>query len=382
MTSSVEPIAAVKLRNCLAPAKLNLFLHVLGQRDDGYHELETVFELIDLYDRLHFSVRSDGAIMRRGGIHGLAHDNDLSVRAARLLAAASETRHGVDIEIEKHIPMGGGLGGGSSNAATTLLALNRLWNVHWPVARLARLAAQLGADVPVFVHGNAALAGGVGEKLTPLSLPQQIYVVVAPPATVPTAEIFGAPELTRDSKPLKILPLSSLTVEAIGKIGRNDMEAAAFARYPAVQQALLELNKAAEAVFKAAAAKEAKEARAAAAARAAAKKAAAKRAQAESQGNEQDQADDAAAEDELAEKPGARWSAGRMSGSGGCVFIPVPTREQAEAIAERVNKTDVGEALVVSSIKGHPMRSWAFGRGLPRKSLKAVNQDSDAGSGN
>ena len=391
MTSSVEPIAAVELRNCLAPAKLNLFLHVLGQRDDGYHDLETAFELIDLYDRLHFSVRSDGAIMRRGGIHGLAHDNDLSVRAARLLAGASETRHGVDIEIEKHIAMGGGLGGGSSNDATTLLALNRLWNIHWPVARLARLAVQLGADVPVFVHGTAALASGVGEKLSPLTWPRQIYVVVAPPVTVPTAEIFGADELTRDSKPIKISPLSSLNAGLIESVGRNDLQAVAFSRYPAVEVALNALTKCAGEILKEADRQAKAEARAEGRAAKAAEKAeleqaevrqkqqeatgsaAQKQAEVVSNGksvptghapgeeSESDSENDAVV-------PGARWPSARMSGSGGCVFLPVPSYEVAEQIAESVNKLAVGDAVAVRSLKMHPMRSWAFGRGLPRKS--------------
>lgn len=396
MTASVEPIAPVELRNCVSPAKINLFLHVLGKRDDGYHELETVFDLVDLCDLLHFSIRSDGAIMRRGGIHGLAHDNDLSVRAARLLAAASETRYGVDIEISKQIPMGGGLGGGSSNAATTLMALNRLWNIHWPVARLARLALQLGADVPVFVHGTAALAAGVGEKLTPLSWPRQFYVIVAPPATVPTVEIFSDPELTRDSKPLKILPLSQLTVSAMESIGHNDLESVAFARYPAVEQALIGLNKAAKEVFSATASKSKSSGKS--------NKARSNSGSGESDPNHPDLLGLAESEDgeqeqstvhffdasmtatktaplgsasakkvesdtgEPIETLGASWSQGRMSGSGGCVFLPVASREQAEQIARRVRELEVGVVVVAASIKSHPMRSWAFGRGLPKKS--------------
>ena len=395
MSGAPEPIAPVELRHCLAPAKLNLFLHVLAQREDGYHELETVFELVDLFDTLSFSIRSDGAIMRRGGVHGLAHDNDLSVRAARLLATASETRHGVDIAIDKRIPMGGGLGGGSSNAATTLLALNRLWQVNWPVARLARLSAQLGADVPVFVQGTAAFAEGVGEKLTPLTLDSQSYVIVAPPVTVPTAEIFSAPELTRDSKPLKILPLSRLNVSLIESIGRNDLQAVAFDRYPAVETALkaltgcaAEILKEADRVAKAEARARAKAVKAeqkAAEQKAAenkvANEAAAKDSKQESKASQSKTNQDKSAaarresgqasdEDSEAEEraPGARWSSARMSGSGGCVFLPVPSHELAEQIAQSVNKLGVGDAVAVRSLKMHPMRSWAFGRGLPRKS--------------
>jgi len=380
MSVAAEPIAPVELRHCLAPAKLNLFLHVLGQRDDGYHELETVFDLVDLYDTLSFSIRSDGAIMRRGGVHGLAHDNDLSVRAARLLAAASETRHGVDIAIDKRIPMGGGLGGGSSNAATTLLALNRLWQVNWPVARLARLSVQLGADVPVFVQGSAAFAEGVGEKLTPLTLDSQSYVILAPPVTVPTAEIFGAPELTRDSKPIKILPLSRLNVSLIESIGRNDLQAVAFARYPAVEVALNALTDCAAEILKEADRQAKLEARARLkaeksamkAAEMAAEKVAAAIPAPEQTGQQiEQQAPDQGlgAESEVEEKaPGARWSSARMSGSGGCVFLPVPSHELAEQIVESVNKLGVGDAVAVRSLKMHPMRSWAVGRGLPRKS--------------
>lgn len=390
----IEPI---ELRHCLAPAKLNLYLHVLGQRDDGYHEIETVFDLIDLQDSMHFSIRSDGAIMRRGGLHGLAHDSDLSVRAARLLAAASETRLGADIEIVKRIPAGGGLGGGSSNAATTLLALNRLWGINWPIARVARLGLQLGADVPVFVHGTAALATGVGEKITALALPRQWYVVVAPPAIVPTTEIFSAPELTRDSKPLKISPLSR---QNIGLAGRNDLEPVASSRYPAVQQALTALTQAARQVLRAGKPSR-KGALSKGVARAGARKSgvagadgveagagpgvgagagAASRASAASRAGAASRASARAdgvvkAGDVKAGAAGnggqdeanAPWDAARMSGSGGCVFYPAPDRESAERIAERVGKSNIGKVHVVESLVEHPMRGWAFAKGLVRR---------------
>lgn len=316
----------VELRNCPAPAKLNLFLHVLAQRDDGYHEIETVFDLIDLQDSMHFSTRSDGAIMRRGGLHGLAHDTDLSVRAARLLAAASETRLGADIEIVKQIPAGAGLGGGSSNAATTLLALNRLWGINWPVARLARLALQLGADVPVFIHGTPAHATGIGEKLTPLELPEQWYVLVVPPAIVPTTEIFSAPELTRDSKPLRISPLSR---QSMGEAGRNDLEPVACSRYGVVLQALEGLSGVSRQVVKASAKSRARAAG--------------------------------------PRSTGQAWPSARMSGSGGSVFYPAPDEASARAIAEGVVEINIGKVHVVSSLREHPMRSWAFAKGLARR---------------
>ncbi len=326
-------IDPVELRHCLAPAKLNLLLHVLGQRDDGYHEIETVFDLIDLQDSMHFSIRSDGAIMRRGGLHGLAHDTDLSVRAARMLAAASETRLGADIEILKRIPAGGGLGGGSSNAATTLLALNRLWGIHWPLARLSRLALQLGADVPVFIQGTAALAAGIGEKLTPLTLPAQWYVLLAPSVVVPTTEIFSAPELTRDSKPLKISPLSR---QNIGEAGRNDLEPVACGRYPAVQQALVALTQAARQVLKS------------------------------SQGSGRSR-ENGGSGSHSEQDPGLPWPSARMSGSGGCVFYPAPDLDSANRIAERVGKSNTGKVHVVRSLSEHPMRTWAFAKGLARR---------------
>jgi len=179
-----------ELRHCPAPAKLNLFLHVTGRRADGYHLLETVFELIDLCDTLHFRLLEDGRIERIRPLPGVAPEDDLTVRAARLLAAESGCRLGVGIEVEKRIPMGGGLGGGSSDAATTLLALNRLWELDWPADRLAALALRLGADVPVFVHGRSAYATGIGERLRPLALPRRWYVVLSPRVSVPTAGGF------------------------------------------------------------------------------------------------------------------------------------------------------------------------------------------------
>jgi 4-diphosphocytidyl-2-C-methyl-D-erythritol kinase len=187
-----------------APAKLNLFLHITGRRQDGYHLLQTVFQFIDYCDLLHFEVRHDGLIRRVTEIAGVDERQDLVWRAANLLQQESNAHLGVDISIIKRIPMGGGLGGGSSDAATTLVALNRLWDLDLSVSRLVELGIKLGADVPVFINGQAAWAEGVGEKLQSVSLPQPWYVVIMPPCQVATGEIFTAPELTRDSNPIKI----------------------------------------------------------------------------------------------------------------------------------------------------------------------------------
>jgi len=184
---------------CPAPAKLNLFLHVVGRRPDGYHLLQTLFRFIDLQDTLHFSLREDGVVRRSNDVEGVDEGQDLCVRAAKLLQAETGCGLGVDITVEKCIPMGGGLGGGSSDAATTLIALNRLWSLGLSRARLMQLGLRLGADVPVFVFGENAFAEGVGEELQALPLPEAWYVVLFPPVHVPTAQIFARPELTRDT---------------------------------------------------------------------------------------------------------------------------------------------------------------------------------------
>jgi len=215
-----------------APAKLNLFLHVTGQRDDGYHLLQTVFQLLDWGDTIHLQVREDGMIRRTGSVIGVAEDDDLVVRAARLLQETTSCSLGADIRTNKRIPMGGGLGGGSSDAATTLVALNSLWNCGLGVPALAELGSRLGADVPVFVQGRSAFAEGIGELLTPLDLPDQHYVVVDPGIGVPTAELFQAIELTRDSPPLTIAGFIS------GASTQNAFEPVVRARYPKVAQAL------------------------------------------------------------------------------------------------------------------------------------------------
>ncbi len=219
-----------------APAKLNLFLHVTGRRADGFHDLETVFQLIDLCDELQISLREDGDIRREpvpssAVLASLADADDLTVRAARLLQQASGSARGANLHVDKRIPAGGGLGGGSSDAATVLLVLNRLWALHWPRARLAELALELGSDVPVFIYGKNAFGRGRGEELTPLQLPPRWYLIVDPGVAVATRSVFNAPELTRDTPALKIAALP-----ADG--GRNDCEAVVRHRYPEVARAL------------------------------------------------------------------------------------------------------------------------------------------------
>lgn len=187
-----------------APAKLNLFLHIVGRRADGYHLLQTVFQLLDWGDTVRLRVRDDGEIRRIDPLPGVDPEADLGVRAARALKAASGSPLGADIAIEKRIPLGGGLGGGSSDAATTLLALNALWGCGLDEDALAAIGLALGADVPVFVRGRSAWAEGIGETLTPIDLAERWYVVVDPGVSVPTRELFQVPELTRNSPPLTI----------------------------------------------------------------------------------------------------------------------------------------------------------------------------------
>jgi 4-diphosphocytidyl-2-C-methyl-D-erythritol kinase len=211
----------------LAPAKLNLFLHVVGRRADGYHLLQTVFRFIDFSDRLHFSLREDGNIRLQSPLPGVPEESDLCIRAAKLLQRKSGVDLGVEIALEKRIPMGGGLGGGSSDAATTLLALNRLWGIGWRRDQLLELAPELGADVPVFIFGESAFAEGIGEQLAPIYLPASWYLVLTPPVNVSTAQVFTSKELTRNTIPIKIPPFS---VEH----GHNDLEPVVCRAYPEV----------------------------------------------------------------------------------------------------------------------------------------------------
>ncbi len=294
-----------RIVRCPAPAKLNLYLHVTGRRADGMHLLDTVFELIDLADEIDLSRRDDGHIVLHDPLPGVPPEADLVVRAARALAAASRCGLGVELRVRKRIPIGGGLGGGSSDAATTLLALNRLWDLNWAPARLAALAPALGADVAAFVFGRASHARGIGERLRPIALPARHYVLVAPPVGVPTAAIFQAPELTRNSKPIRI---SGLSRGSSTLAGRNDLEPVACGRHPEVAKALEALRRAATDL-----------------------------------------------------DPEAARSA-RMSGSGACVFLPARDEKTAQAIRARVAPLGVGEVRLVRTLVRHPLRDWSFSR--------------------
>lgn len=276
-----------------APAKLNLFLHVVGRRADGYHELQSAFVPIDLADTLDFESRADGAIERSGDVIGDA-ERDLAVRAARLLQAEAGTTLGVSIHVEKKIPAGSGMGGGSSDAATTLIALNRLWDLHWPRERLAPLALRLGADVPFFLQPGPAFAEGIGERLTPLDWPASHFAVVHPQVAVSTAEIFGDPGLTRHSK-LTTISAFSAEREAFPRTlyGVNDLEAVVRRRVPAVDAALRQL---------------------------------------------------------------ARHGPARMTGSGSAVFVPAGSAEQAQAILADLPAGWTGWA--VQSLREHPLAAW------------------------
>jgi 4-diphosphocytidyl-2-C-methyl-D-erythritol kinase len=214
-----------------APAKLNLFLHVTGRRPDGYHEIQTVFQLIDLEDRLHFSPRADGAIRRVQGPAEVAESEDLCLRAAERLKAIGGAAQGVDIRLEKRIPVQGGLGGGSSDAATTLVALNEIWGVGFAAERLAGIGLALGADIPLFIHGHSAWGEGVGERLTPLDLPERHYAIVFPGVGISTAEVFQASELTRKT--------AKTTIRGFLKAGgHNDCQPVVAGRSPEVRRAL------------------------------------------------------------------------------------------------------------------------------------------------
>lgn len=218
-----------------SPAKLNLFLHILGQREDGYHELQTLFQFLDFGDELTFEPRSDGQIILTQPLPGVADRDNLIYRAARLLAdSAANPVPGASISINKQLPMGGGLGGGSSNAATTLLALNRLWALGMDLNQLADLGLGLGADVPVFVRGQAAWGEGVGEKLTPANPPEDWYVILKPDCDISTKEIFSEQGLTRNTPRIRIAP----AFEGDALRYRNDCEDVVRRLYPEVRQGL------------------------------------------------------------------------------------------------------------------------------------------------
>jgi len=230
MTPPVSPSPGW-LKGCPAPAKLNLFLHVTGRRTDGYHLLQTVLRLLDWGDTLDFAVREDSEIRRTNAVADVPEETDLCVRAARALQQATGCPLGADIAVHKRLPLGGGLGGGSSDAATTLMALNHLWSTRLGLVRLCEIGLKLGADVPFFLFGRDAFAEGIGENLQPVTLPPACYVVIAPGASVPTVQIFASSDLTRNTPPIKI---NSFTFERTC----NDLQPVACKLFPEVAEAL------------------------------------------------------------------------------------------------------------------------------------------------
>lgn len=214
-----------------APAKLNLFLHITGRRSDGYHQLQTVFQFLDIHDDVFLKVNPDGEIFASHSHPGFDEENDLTLRAARILQAETGCRSGVEIELVKNLPVGGGIGGGSSDAATVLLALNYLWDTGLSQQELAHLGLQLGADVPVFIHGRACWAEGVGEEIQSVELPEPVYLLVYPKVHVSTGQIFSAAELTRNTSPIKI-------ADFLAGQTRNDCEAVVRAQVPEVDEAM------------------------------------------------------------------------------------------------------------------------------------------------
>ena len=242
-------MALTSLHDCPAPAKLNLFLHVNGRRADGYHLLQTVFQLLDHGDVLHFDLRADSQIRRSTDVPGVPEEQDLIVRILRLLQAEHVRRHGapapgIDVAIDKVLPMGGGLGGGSSDAATALMAVNRIWNSGLSRRDMMALALPLGADIPFFIFGENAFAEGVGEDLQPVQTPDCWYVVIEPGVAVPTAAIFCSEHLTRDSKPVRIADFSShLTNQTdLRQFGKNDLQAVASRLFSPVAEAIAWLS--------------------------------------------------------------------------------------------------------------------------------------------
>lgn len=280
---------------CPAPAKINLFLHVTGRRADGYHLLQTAFRMLDHGDELGFRLRQDRQICRLSEVSGVPAEHDLIVRAARLLQARTGCTLGADITIDKRLPMGGGLGGGSSDAATTLLALNHLWQLGCSRTELQTWGLELGADVPFFIYGQTAWAEGVGETLQALALPPAHYVVIEPPVSVPTVEIFRSKELTRDSSIL-IMPgfAAEQAQQFLDQQGHNDLQPVACKLYPEVQEALDALS-----VFG---------------------------------------------------RP-------RMSGSGACVFLACASEAEAKAVLKDVQQEWV--AWHAAALDKHPLHAWA-----------------------
>lgn len=278
----------------LAPAKLNLFLHVTGRRADGYHLLQSVFMLIDWCDRLHIERRSDGQISRSDTSAQPLPADDLCVRAARALQAATGTPLGAHIHLEKHIPAQAGMGGGSSDAAACLLALQRLWGVRLPGEALNELALGLGADVPFFLGARHAWVEGVGEKLTPIELPSSRFLVVKPSSGLSTPAIFGSPSLKRDTETATILSFAACGPDQMLEFGRNDLQPVAEMLCPEITQALAWLS--------------------------------------------------------------GQGLQGRMTGSGSAVFAPIPPG--FEPIASPAGLPDAWQARPCSSLEIHPLAGW------------------------
>lgn len=315
-----------------APAKLNLFLHVTGRRSDGLHLLETVFQFIDLQDDIRLSLDDSGQISRTHHPDGVAEADDLTLRAARALRDATGCRLGVRIGLHKRIPIGAGLGGGSSDAATVLLGLNQLWNTSLSRDRLIELARPLGADVPVFIYGQNAYATGIGDVFQPVTLPERWFVLLMPPVHVGTAGVFGAPELTRDTKPITIQVFTALA----GRLaGRNDLQPVVEARQPAVKTALHLLQQAADQVSARLSARQSF-----------------------------DQAGAATPDITV-----------RMTGSGACVFAATACRDTATALLEEIRQADPKNAVIWQTPdSGHMTIRTVFGtlylvRGLAKHPL-------------
>lgn len=283
------------LKNCPAPAKLNLFLHIIGRREDGYHLLQSVFQLINRCDYLDYSVREDGQIIRINEVQGVPAESDLVVRAAKLLQAHCDVKHGADIQLHKQLPMGGGLGGGSSDAATTLLALNHLWNCQLSQAELMSLGLKLGADVPFFLLGSNAFVEGIGERLQAVQTQEQFFVVVEPGVHVPTPSIFSAKELTRDTKAVRITDFPDATTVA----WKNDMQAVACTLHSEIKVAIDWLSQFQH------------------------------------------------------ESGNLRLASAKMTGSGSCVFCGFSTETQANEVCAQVPKQ--WKAWVAKSLQRHPL---------------------------
>lgn len=239
LTLQANELIGMGFKEFLAPAKLNLFLHVVNKRTDGYHNIQTVFQLISLYDHIFIKTNTSGNVRRISDHYGIQEYNDLTIKAAQILKPFCENQSGADIFIKKNIPMGGGLGGGSSDAATTLIALNALWQCHLSQKKLQELAVKLGADVPFFVFGQNAWAEGIGEKLMPFSIAMRDYLVIAPNETVSTREVFESLELTKDRIPLKIAGFSD---ELDLKNLANDLEKGVLKKFKGISVAFDWLN--------------------------------------------------------------------------------------------------------------------------------------------